>query len=76
MTDSAAPLVASVAETALLLGISDDLVYDLLDEGVLPEVALGRRRLVPLWAIHAVVDVGRDTFDPTAIRSRLGLGRP
>lgn len=68
---SAGPLVASAAETAQMLGVSERHIYDLLDEGVLPEVTLGRRRLVPVWAIHALVDVGRDTFDPAAVRRRL-----
>lgn len=68
---TAEPLVASAAEAGRMLGVSERHVYDLLDEGLLPEVALGRRRLVPLWAIHAVVDVDRDTFDPTAVRARM-----
>lgn len=65
------PLVASAREAAQMLGVCERHVYDLMDEGLLPEVSLGRRRLVPLWAIHAVVDIDRDTFDPAATRRRL-----
>jgi excisionase family DNA binding protein len=71
-----AALVASVAETAGLLAVSERHVYDLLDEGALPEVRLGCRRLVPLWAITAVVDAGRATFDPAAAERRLAEAQP
>lgn len=61
----------SVTETARALGVSDGTVYNLLAEGALPEIRLGRRRLVPRWAVDAVVNAGRDEFDPQAVRRRL-----
>ena len=40
------PLVYSVAEAAEVLGVSDSLVYRLINDGELPSVRLGDRRLV------------------------------
>lgn len=65
------PLFASVAETADLLGISDDLVYDLIARGELPSSTFGRRKLVPRKAIDLVVDAALDGFDPDRLASTL-----
>jgi excisionase family DNA binding protein len=46
-------LVLSVAEAAALLGISKDLVYDLVARGELPSLRLGRRIVVPRRALIA-----------------------
>ena len=46
MSDNGALLV-SVEEAAKLLGIGRGLAYDLVREGRLPHVKLGRRLLVP-----------------------------
>ena len=40
-------LLISVAEAAGLLGISRNLAYDLVREGRIPHIKLGRRVLVP-----------------------------
>ena len=40
-------LLISVAEAARLLGISRNLAYDLVREGRIPHIKLGRRVLVP-----------------------------
>lgn len=40
-------LALSVEEAGMLLGISPDLAYDLVAQGQLPSVKLGRRLVVP-----------------------------
>jgi excisionase family DNA binding protein len=44
-----------VAEVADLLGISKDLVYDLVARGELPSLRLGRRIVVPRRALLALI---------------------
>lgn len=65
------PLFASVAETSELLGISDDLVYDLISRGELPASTFGRRKLVPRRAIDLVVERALAGFDPDRLLSTL-----
>ena len=57
------PLVLSIGETAELLGVSDDLVYDLVAQGDLPCLRLGRRRVIPRIAIERVVNEALADFD-------------
>ncbi len=45
-------LTVSVDEAAKLLGISRNLAYDLVREGRLPHVRLGRRILVPRFGLE------------------------
>ena len=49
-------LVVSIAEAAEILGVSDDLIYELTARGELPCVRLGRRKVIPTVAIQAVID--------------------
>jgi excisionase family DNA binding protein len=49
-------LAYSPAEAAQALGISRARLYQLLDDGTLPSVKLGRRRLIRLAAIEALLD--------------------
>jgi excisionase family DNA binding protein len=49
-------LVLSIAEAAEVLGVSDDLIYELTARGELPCLRLGRRKVIPIVAIQAVVD--------------------
>ena len=58
-------LVLSIAEAAEVLGVSDDLVYELTARGELPCVRLGRRRLIPVVAIQAIIDGCLDGFQIT-----------
>lgn len=62
MTDEPAPaerLTYSVTEAAHLLGLSEATVYGLLDRGAIPELPrLSRRRLIPRWAVEALVARG------------------
>jgi excisionase family DNA binding protein len=44
--DESEPLLRSVAETARLLHISEGKLYQLLDDGTIPSVRIGRRRLI------------------------------
>jgi excisionase family DNA binding protein len=50
------PLVFSVAEAAAMLGISNDLAYDLITTGELPALRLGRRLVIPRRALLALVN--------------------
>ncbi len=56
MGDAADRLTYSVAEAARVLGISRSYCYELVQEGVLPSLQLGRRRLVPRTALQRYVD--------------------
>ncbi len=55
-------LVLSIAEAAVVLGVSDDLIYELTARGELPCVRLGRRKVIPTVAIQAVIDGCLDGF--------------
>jgi excisionase family DNA binding protein len=51
------PLVVSVPEAAVLLGVSEGLIYQLLDKGLLPELPRwSRRRLIPRRAVEVVIE--------------------
>lgn len=65
------PLLLSAADAARALGISERHLYDLLDEGALPEVRLGRRRLVPRRALDLLVERAMAGFDPAALADRI-----
>jgi excisionase family DNA binding protein len=52
-------LVLTVAEAALLLGISRAFAYELVARGEIPVLKLGRRRLVPRVALLDLVRHGR-----------------
>jgi excisionase family DNA binding protein len=45
-----------VTEAARVLGISRSYCYELVQEGVLPSLQLGRRRLVPRAALERYVE--------------------
>ena len=68
-------LVLSVAETAEVLGISDDLVYELIHRGLLPCLHFGRRKLVPRRAIDLVIGAAMRDFDPGDLLATLSLRR-
>lgn len=65
----------SVAETARELGVSNDLVYDVVAEGLLPAIVFRGRKLIPRKAIDVLVERALDGFDPDAVLARL-TGRP
>ena len=52
MSTDGGALTVSVGEAAKLLGISRNLAYDLVREGRLPHVRLGRRILVPRFGLE------------------------
>jgi excisionase family DNA binding protein len=54
MTDES--LVMTVEEAWRLLGISRGLAYDLVRQGVIPSIRLGRRVVVPRRRLIALVD--------------------
>lgn len=49
------PRLVSIPEAAKLLGISEAYAYKLVQRGQLQAVKLGRRRLVPVGALDALV---------------------
>lgn len=51
-------LTVSVTEAAGLLGISRALAYELVARGEVPSVRLGRRVVVPVVALRALVGAG------------------
>ncbi len=66
------PLVLSVGEAAEALGVSDDLIYELIARGQLPCLPLGRRKLVPRLAVALLVERAMDNFDPDVVLAVLG----
>ena len=58
------PLVLSIAEVAARLGVSDDLVYELVHRRQLPCLRLGRRLVVPVRALNAIIEECLAEFDP------------
>lgn len=49
---SQAPLFVSAKEAARLLSLSRSRVYELMDAEVIPSTRLGRRRVIPVSALH------------------------
>jgi excisionase family DNA binding protein len=76
-----APLTLSVPEAAKLLGVSRDLVYDLVAQGELPALRLGRRIVLPRRALEELVeaawasDASREEEDRAELEV-VGLTRP
>jgi excisionase family DNA binding protein len=60
------PLFVTINATADLLGISVDLVRDLIHAGELPCAKFNRRYMVPRQAIDRVLAEALDGFDPAA----------
>ena len=50
--DEQMPLFVSAKEAARLLSLSRSRVYELMDEGTIPSTRLGRRRVIPVAALH------------------------
>jgi excisionase family DNA binding protein len=51
-----ARVTLTIPETAEALGISDRSVRRLIDKGLIPTVHLGSRRVVPVEALHRVIN--------------------
>lgn len=62
-----AALFVSVPQAAVLLGVSERLVYELTERGDLPSTRLGRRKVVPRRAIELVEERALANFDPDAL---------
>jgi len=45
-------LVYSVSELALIFGVSEKLIYALMDKGAIPDIHIGRRRVSPKYELH------------------------
>jgi excisionase family DNA binding protein len=65
-------LVLSIAEAAEALGVSDDLIYELTERGEIPCLRLGRRKVVPMRAVEAILEECLDGFDPRHVSATLG----
>jgi excisionase family DNA binding protein len=68
--------VLSIREVAKVLGVSDDLVYELVARGEIPCLRLGRRRLIPRRVVDLMIERSVETFDAGAmtIPVRRGTG--
>lgn len=60
------PLTVSIEKAAELLSISRAYGYKLADRGELPTVRIGRRRLVPMHALRALVGAPDPTTEEVA----------
>lgn len=67
-------LVLSVREAADALGVSDDLIYEMVARGTLPCLCIGRRKVIPRRAIELVLEVAMQTFDPQLVLANLSIG--
>jgi len=54
----------SVKEAEAFAGVSDSLIYEWLDAGILPSVRLGRRRVIPRKALVAYLAKNMTAADP------------
>ena len=52
--DRASPLAVSVDEAGRLLGVSRDLIYDMVARGEISYVRLGRRIVIPVQALKVL----------------------
>jgi excisionase family DNA binding protein len=50
------PLAVSVEEAAKMLGIGKTLAYELVNQGVIPTIALGSKRVVPIKLLEKKLD--------------------
>jgi excisionase family DNA binding protein len=68
--------VLSIREVANILGVSDDLAYELVARGEIPCLRLGRRRLIPRRVVDLMIERSVETFDAGAmtIPVRRGTG--
>ncbi len=64
---AAVSLVLSVTEAGEALGVSDDLIYELIARGDLPCLPLGRRKLVPRRAVELLVETAMKGFEPDGV---------
>ena len=55
------PLAISVGDAAKRLGISRNSAYEAAKRGELPVLCIGRRKLVPVAALHALLERGTAT---------------
>lgn len=65
-------LVLSIAEATEALGVSDDLIYELTERGEIPCLRLGRRKVVPMRAVEAILEDCLEGFDPRHVNTTLG----
>jgi excisionase family DNA binding protein len=61
--DQPSRLAYTVQEVASLVGVSSDLIYDLVNQGALPSVRLGRRRLIPAREFEAIFQDAVETAE-------------
>lgn len=60
-------LVLSSREVADILGVSDDLVYELVARGEIPCLRLGRRRLIRRRVVDLMIERSIEAFDASAV---------
>lgn len=61
-------LVVPVPEAAALLGVSEGLIYQLLDKGLLPELPRwSRRRLIPRRAVDDIIERPLSDYEPDIV---------
>jgi excisionase family DNA binding protein len=54
LTSNVAPLLCSIPDAAAALGVSRSKTYELISEGRLLTVSIGRRRLIRTESIRAI----------------------
>ena len=65
------PDMLSIREAAQILGVSDDLMYELTARGEMPCLRFGRRKVIPRRAIELLVESALEGFEPEAAAARL-----
>lgn len=65
-------LTMSADEFAEAFGVGVDCVYACMDRGELPEIRLGRRRVIPRAAAERLLDQAMSGFDVDRLARALG----
>jgi len=63
-------LAISVIEAGKALGLSRTTTYQLVNQGVIPSVRFGRRILVPISALQALLEVNSHNSSGTDVVSK------
>ena len=57
--DSMEKLTYTIAETAKVLGVGKNRVYEGVSNGSIPGIRLGGRWIIPKFALHRMLETGR-----------------
>jgi excisionase family DNA binding protein len=68
--DAAAPITASIGEFCKLAGIGRSLVYEMIGDGRLDSIVIGKRRLIVLDSYRRLVERQRAATPPPRTKGK------